>query len=148
VMIHRALLGSLERFFGVLIEHYAGAFPLWLAPVQAVVIPVAEAQHDYARTVAGRMQAAGLRVKVDERPEKMGYKIREAQMQKVPYMFVVGKVEAADPDGNLVSVRHRSAGDLGSGTPLPQWIEKISRKSASRANSEDEEPASKPGGVS
>jgi threonyl-tRNA synthetase len=147
VMVHRALLGSLERFFGVLIEHYAGAFPLWLAPVQAVVVPVAEAQHEYARQVAERMQAAGIRVKVDERPEKMGYKIREAQVQKVPYMFVVGKVEAADPDGNLVSVRHRAAGDLGSGTPLAQWIEKIARLSASRANSEDEEPASKPGGV-
>jgi threonyl-tRNA synthetase len=147
VMVHRALLGSLERFFGVLIEHYAGAFPLWLAPVQAVVIPVAEGQHDYARQVAARMQAAGLRVKVDERPEKMGYKIREAQVQKVPYMFVVGKVEAADPDGNLVSVRHRTAGDLGSGTPLPQWIDKIARLAASRANSEDEEAAVRPGGV-
>jgi threonyl-tRNA synthetase len=148
VMIHRALLGSLERFFGVLIEHYAGAFPVWLAPVQAVVIPVAEAQHEYARKVGERMQAAGLRVKVDERSEKMGFKIREAQMQKVPYMFVVGKVEAADPDGNLVSVRHRTAGDLGSGTPLPQWIEKIAGLGASRANAENEEPASKPGGVS
>jgi threonyl-tRNA synthetase len=148
VMIHRALLGSLERFFGVLIEHYAGAFPLWLAPVQAVVIPVAEAQHEYAQKVGERMRAAGLRVKVDDRPEKMGYKIREAQMQKVPYMFVVGKVEAADPDGNLVSARHRSAGDLGSGTPLPQWIDKITRLAESRATSENEEPASKPGGVS
>jgi len=148
VMLHRALLGSLERFFGVLIEHYAGAFPLWLAPVQAVVIPVAEAQHEYARTVAGRMQAARIRVKVDERPEKMNYKIREAQVQKVPYMFVVGKVEAADPDGNLVSVRHRTAGDLGSGAPLPQWIEKITRLSEARATSEDEGAAQKPGGVS
>src|SRR4029079_5507456 len=115
-MIHRALLGSLERFFGVLIEHYAGAFPLWLSPWQTVVIPVAEAQHEYAQKVGERLRAAGIRVKVDDRPEKMGYKIREAQMQKVPYMFVVGKVEAADPDGNLVSARHRSAGDLGSGT--------------------------------
>jgi threonyl-tRNA synthetase len=148
VMVHRALLGSLERFFGVLIEHYAGAFPVWLAPVQAVVIPVAEAQHEYAQGVAARMRASGIRVKVDERPEKMGYKIREAQVQKVPYMFVVGKVEAADPDGNLVSARHRTAGDLGSATPLPQWIEKIRRLDESRAVSEDEEPASKPGGVS
>jgi threonyl-tRNA synthetase len=148
VMVHRALLGSLERFFGVLIEHYAGAFPVWLAPVQAVVIPVAEAQHEYARQVGARLQAAGIRARVDERPEKMGYKIREAQVQKVPYMFVVGKVEAADPDGNLVSVRHRTAGDLGSATPLPQWIEKIARLDRSRATSEDEQPATKPGGVS
>lgn len=148
VMVHRALLGSLERFFGVLIEHYAGAFPVWLAPQQAVVIPVAEAQHEYAHKVAARMREAGIRVKVDERPEKMGYKIREAQVQKVPYMFVVGKVEAADPDVNLVSVRHRSAGDLGSGRPLSQWIDRIVQLDRSRATSENEQPASKPGGVS
>ncbi|HEY7410043.1 MAG TPA: threonine--tRNA ligase [Vicinamibacteria bacterium] len=146
VMVHRALLGSLERFFGVLIEHYAGAFPVWLAPVQAVVIPVADAHHEYARKVAEKLRARRLRVSVDDRAEKMGYKIREAQLQKVPYMFIVGKVEAADPAVNLVSVRHRQAGDLGSGTPLDEWVEKIARLSAERAVSEGEQPTT-PGGV-
>jgi threonyl-tRNA synthetase len=146
VMVHRALLGSLERFFGVLIEHYAGAFPVWLAPVQAVVIPVADAHHEYARKVAEKLRARRLRVSVDDRAEKMGYKIREAQLQKVPYMFIVGKVEAADPAVNLVSVRHRQAGDLGSGTPLDEWVEKIARLSAERAVSEGEQPTA-PGGV-
>ena len=147
VMVHRALLGSLERFFGVLIEHYAGAFPLWLAPVQAVVIPVADAHHEYAGKVADKMRAAGIRVQVDERAEKIGYKIREAQVQKVPYMFVVGKVESVDPAVQLVSVRHRTAGDLGSGTPLDEWIRKIVRLTAERATSEGEQPPT-PGGVS
>jgi len=146
-MVHRALLGSLERFFGVLIEHYAGAFPLWLAPVQAVVIPVADAHHEYAGKVADKMRAAGIRVQVDERAEKIGYKIREAQVQKVPYMFVVGKVESVDPAVQLVSVRHRTAGDLGSGTPLDEWIRKIVRLTAERATSEGEQPPT-PGGVS
>ncbi len=147
VMVHRALLGSLERFFGVLIEHYAGAFPLWLAPVQAVVIPVADAHHEYAGKVADKMRAAGIRVQVDERAEKIGYKIREAQVQKVPYMFVVGKVESVDPAVQLVSVRHRTAGDLGCGTPLDEWIRKIVRLTAERATSEGEQPPT-PGGVS
>ena len=147
VMVHRALLGSLERFFGVLIEHYAGAFPLWLAPVQAVVVPVADAHHEYARKVADKMRAAGIRVQVDERAEKIGYKIREAQVQKVPYMFVVGKVESVDPAVQLVSVRHRTAGDLGSGAPLDEWIRKIVRLTAERATSEGEQPPT-PGGVS
>src|SRR6266851_5928615 len=147
VMVHRALLGSLERFFGVLIEHYAGAFPLWLAPVQAVVVPVADAHHEYARRVADKMRAAGMRVQVDERAEKIGYKIREAQVQKVPYMFVVGKVESVDPAVQLVSVRHRTAGDLGSGTQLDEWIRKIVRLTAERATSEGEQPPT-PGGVS
>jgi threonyl-tRNA synthetase len=110
VMVHRALLGSLERFFGVLIEHYGGAFPLWLAPVQAVVVPVAERHKPYAQAVANELRSLGLRVHVDDRSEKMGYKIREAQVQKVPYMLVVGDKEVAA--GN-VSVRHRQAGDLG-----------------------------------
>src|SRR3989442_6848237 len=97
IMVHRALLGSLERFFGVLIEHFGGAFPLSLAPVQAGRLPVAERPPGYARKVADKMRAAGIRVQVDERAEKIGYKIREAQVQKVPYMFVVGKVESVDP---------------------------------------------------
>ena len=111
VMVHRALLGSLERFFGVLIEHYAGAFPVWLAPVQAVVIPVAERHQDYARAVPRRSCARRASAcDVDDRNEKLGYKIREAQVQKVPYMLVVGDKEVA---AGTVSVRHRQAGDLG-----------------------------------
>jgi threonyl-tRNA synthetase len=144
VMIHRALLGSLERFFGVLIEHYAGAFPVWLAPVQAVVIPVAEAHQEYARRVADRMRSAGIRVHVDDRAEKMGYKIREAQVQKVPYMFVVGKVESADPKVELVSARHRHAGDLGSARTVSEWIERITALAKTRAVSEGEEAAAPP----
>ncbi|GAB4230433.1 MAG: threonine--tRNA ligase [Acidobacteriota bacterium] len=110
VMIHRALLGSLERFMGVLIEHYAGAFPLWLAPVQAVVIPVSERFLDYARQVAGELRAAGLRAVVDERNEKVGYKIRSAEVDKVPFMLVVGEREAA---AGTVAVRSRKGGNLG-----------------------------------
>jgi len=110
VMVHRALLGSLERFFGVLIEHYAGAFPLWLAPVQAVVVPVSEKQQPYAREVGEALRQSGVRVHVDDRNEKLGYRIREAQLQKVPYMLVVGDKEVLAKN---VSVRHRQAGDLG-----------------------------------
>jgi threonyl-tRNA synthetase len=101
VMIHRALAGSLERFFGILIEHYAGAFPTWLAPVQAVVVPVSEHQLEYAGTVAARLHAQGARVEVDESNEKLGYKIRHWKTKKVPYILVVGKQEAADATVNV-----------------------------------------------
>ncbi len=110
LMVHRALWGSVERFFGVLLEHYAGAFPLWLAPVQAVILPITDKQLDYARSVASRLQAAGLRVAVDARSEKINAKIREAQLQKVPYMLVVGSREA---EKEQVAVRHRKQGDQG-----------------------------------
>ena len=110
VVIHRAIFGSFERFIALLIEHYAGAFPLWLAPVQATVLPIADRHLDYARRVRERLAAAGLRVGVDERQEKIGYKIREAQLQKIPYMLVVGDREAAE---GTVGVRHRAAGDVG-----------------------------------
>jgi threonyl-tRNA synthetase len=111
VVIHRAIYGSFERFIALLIEHYAGAFPLWLAPQQAIVLPIADRHLDYARGVKEKLAAAGLRVEVDERQEKIGFKIREAQLQKVPYMLVVGDREAAE---STVSVRQRSEGDLGS----------------------------------
>ena len=91
VVIHRAIFGSFERFIAILIEHYAGAFPLWLAPVQAIVLPIADRHLDYAGSVRDQLKAAGLRVELDERQEKIGYKIREAQLQKVPYMLVVGR---------------------------------------------------------
>jgi threonyl-tRNA synthetase len=111
VVIHRAIFGSFERFIALLIEHYAGAFPLWLAPVQAIVVPIADRHLDYARKVEARLAAEGLRVEIDERQEKIGYKIREAQLQKIPYMLVIGDREAAE---NAVAVRHRAGGDLGS----------------------------------
>ncbi len=109
-MVHRALLGSLERFFGVLVEHYAGAFPVWLAPVQAVIIPISDRHLDYARQVEAELKFDGLRVQVDARAERMNLKIREAQLQKVPYMLVVGDKEVAAAQ---VSVRLRTGEDLG-----------------------------------
>jgi threonyl-tRNA synthetase len=110
VVIHRAIFGSFERFLAMIIEHYAGAFPLWLAPVQARVLPIADRHLDYARGVAERLKGAGLRAELDERQEKIGYKIREAQLQKVPYMLVVGDREAAE---GTVAVRTRAGGDQG-----------------------------------
>ena len=108
VMIHRAILGSIERFIGIITEHFAGAFPLWLAPVQAAVLPLSEKFLDYAREVAAKLKAAGLRVDTDESNEKLGAKIRTAQLQKVPYMLVVGEKEAA---AGTVSVRKRTGGE-------------------------------------
>ncbi|MGC8793534.1 MAG: threonine--tRNA ligase [Bryobacteraceae bacterium] len=111
LMVHRALFGSLERFFGILIEHYAGAFPVWLAPVQAIVLPITDRQIPYARELAARLKQAGVRAAVDERNEKVNFKIREAQLQKIPYMLVVGDREAA---AGTVAVRNRRHGDQGS----------------------------------
>jgi threonyl-tRNA synthetase len=110
LMVHRALYGSIERFFGILIEHYAGAFPVWLAPVQAIVLPITDRQIEYGRKVAATLEAAGLRVELDDRNEKVNLKIREAQLQKIPYMLVVGDREA---QSESVSVRNRKHGDLG-----------------------------------
>jgi threonyl-tRNA synthetase len=118
VIIHRAIFGSIERFVALLIEHYAGAWPLWLAPVQAVVMPISDRHRDYAVGVRDRLAAAGLRVELDDRQEKIGYKIREAQLQKIPYMLVTGDREAAE---GAVSVRSRSAGDLGT-RPLEAFV--------------------------
>ncbi len=113
VVIHRAIFGSFERFIALLIEHYAGAFPLWLAPVQVAVLPIADRHLPYAASVRDQLAAAGLRVEVDERYEKIGYKIREAQIQKIPYMLIVGDKEETD---GTVAVRSRSEGDQGSRT--------------------------------
>jgi threonyl-tRNA synthetase len=118
VMVHRALLGSMERFIGILLEHYGGALPLWLSPVQACIIPISEKFVGYAREVHALCLAEGLRVELDERPEKMGYKIREAEVKKVPYMAIVGEKEIA---AQSVSVRGHGRGDLGS-IPLSQFI--------------------------
>jgi len=124
IMIHRALMGSLERFFGILIEHYAGAFPLWLSPVQVRVLPITEKQNEYAEEVKNFLRQEGVRVEVDSRSEKIGYKIREAQMEKVPYMFVVGGRET---ESRSVSVRMRRDGDIGT-MPLASAIEKVKRE--------------------
>jgi threonyl-tRNA synthetase len=118
IVIHRAIFGSFERFIAILIEHYAGAFPLWLAPVQVVVLPIADRHLEYAGTVRAALGAAGLRADLDGRQEKIGYKIRSAQMQKVPYMLVTGDREAAD---GTVAVRSRTAGDQGS-RPLDEFV--------------------------
>jgi threonyl-tRNA synthetase len=118
LMVHRALFGSVERFFGILIEHYAGAFPVWMAPVQAEVLPITDRQMDYARQVTAKLKDAGLRVHLDDRNEKVNFKIREAQLQKVPYMLVVGDREA---QSGSVSVRNRKHGDQGA-KPLDQFI--------------------------
>jgi threonyl-tRNA synthetase len=118
VVIHRAIFGSFERFIAILIEHFAGAFPLWLAPVQAIVLPIADRHLDYAREVAAALTAAGLKAEVDDRQEKVNYKIREAQLQKIPYMLVVGDREAAE---RAVAVRSRAKGDLGA-RPLDTFV--------------------------
>jgi threonyl-tRNA synthetase len=120
VMVHRALFGSVERFFGVLIEHYAGAFPLWLAPVQVGLVPISERHHAYAKKLEAELKAAGLRVEVDDRNEKMNGKIRDFANQKTPYILVFGDKEEA---ANSVSVRARAKGDLGS-IPLADFIAK------------------------
>ncbi len=130
IMIHRALLGSLERFLGVLIEHYAGAFPVWLAPVQVVVIPITDAQLEGARKVASICQEHGLRVSVDDRPERINYKIRDAEVQKIPYMLIIGKKEV---EQGLVSVRQRKVGDLGP-MPLDEFLARIRREIEERSN--------------
>jgi threonyl-tRNA synthetase len=128
-MIHRTLLGSMERFVGGLVEHYAGAFPLWLAPVQAAVIPITDDQVPYARDVARRLTDAGLRVEVNDRRDRMQAKIREAQLQKIPYMLVVGKREAAD---DAVAVRLRNGRDLGA-MPVDDFLGMALPRAATRS---------------
>ena len=121
VMVHRALFGSVERFFGVLIEHYAGAFPLWLAPVQVGIVPISERHHEYATNVQQQLQAAGFRVEVDARNEKMNAKIRDFTMQKIPYVLILGDKEEA---AGAVSVRTRGKGDGGS-RPLDDFLARM-----------------------
>lgn len=129
VMVHRVIYGAIERFLGILIEHFAGAFPVWLAPVQAVIIPVSDQFNDYAREVHDRLLNAGLRVEVDAGDETMKYKIREAQTQQVPYMLVVGERERISGG---VAVRHRRQGDLG-GMALEAFMQRIRSEIASKA---------------
>ncbi|MCH8311077.1 MAG: threonine--tRNA ligase, partial [Chloroflexi bacterium] len=124
-VVHRALFGSLERFMGVLIEHFGGAFPTWLAPVQALIIPIADRHHDYAEQVRSKLAGADIRVETDARSERMGFKIREAQLQKIPYMLVVGDREEAS---GAVGVRLRSGEDLGA-ISVDELTERISAES-------------------
>jgi threonyl-tRNA synthetase len=112
-MIHRALMGSIERFFGILIEHYGGAFPTWLAPVQAVVMNITDHQQDYVATIVAQLKAAGIRAEADLRNEKIGFKIREAEKAKVPFMLVAGNREMQE---GTLSVRGRSGSTLGNKT--------------------------------
>ena len=121
ILIHRALFGSFERFIGIITEHFAGAFPTWLAPVQVKILPIADSHIEYANQVKEELQKAGIRVEVDDREEKIGYKIREAQLQKVPYMLVVGDKEK---EANTVGVRSRKEGDIGAQS-LKDFISKI-----------------------
>ncbi|MEO8050936.1 MAG: threonine--tRNA ligase [Acidobacteriota bacterium] len=132
LMVHRALYGSIERFFGTLIEHYAGAFPVWLAPVQVVVMPITDRQLEYAKKVHARLEEAGLRSHLDDRKEKVNLKIRDAQLQKVPYMLVVGDREA---EGGTVSVRHRKHADMGV-RPLEQFVEDVCKLVESKSATE------------
>jgi threonyl-tRNA synthetase len=132
LMVHRALYGSVERFFGILVEHYAGAFPVWLAPVQATVLPISERHADYAKQVRTQLEAAGIRADVDNRNEKVNLKIREAQLQKIPYMLVVGDREA---ENGQVSVRNRKHGDRGS-KAVAEFIAETRRLIETRSSDE------------
>ena len=111
VMLHSVIYGSIERFIGILIEHFAGKFPAWIAPVQVKILPIADKFHGYAKEIATKLKNADLRVELDDRNEKIGYKIREAQLLKIPYMIIVGEKEM---ESNTISVRSRDQGELGS----------------------------------
>jgi threonyl-tRNA synthetase len=132
LMVHRALYGSIERFFGILIEHYAGAFPVWLAPVQAIVLPITDKQAEYAKDVYEKLKTAGYRVELDDRSEKVNFKIREAQLAKIPYMLVIGEREAA---AGQVSVRNRKHGDQGV-VKLDEFVSRLSALVTSRSLTE------------
>lgn len=123
-MIHRVVFGSVERFIGILIEHYAGKFPLWLSPVQVKLLPIADRFHEYTGDVLQQLKQNGIRCEVDWRAEKIGYKIREAQLDKVPYMLIIGQKEA---DSGMVSVRGRESGELGT-MRLPELIGKLKKE--------------------
>jgi threonyl-tRNA synthetase len=121
VMIHRVVYGSIERFIGILIENYAGAFPAWLAPEQVRVMPITDKFNDYAKKIVDQLEAVKIRAHLDDRNEKIGYKIREAQVKKVPYMLVVGEKEV---ESGTVSVRSRDKGELGA-VPVADFIAKL-----------------------
>lgn len=130
IMIHRVAFGSVERFIGILIEHYAGAFPLWLAPEQARIIPVSDKQNDYAQKVLERLKTEGIRATIDKRAEKMGWKIRQAQLEKIPYMLVIGDKEI---EAGAVAVRSRKDGDLGT-TEVGDLLSKLKKEIVDKSN--------------
>jgi threonyl-tRNA synthetase len=129
VMIHRVVFGSIERFIGVITEHFAGAFPTWLAPEQVRILPISEKHLDFAETIRKTLYDAGIRVELDTRSEKIGYKIREAQLRKIPYMLIVGDKEA---ESGTVSVRSRSKGDIGSAN-VDKFLSDILNEISSRS---------------
>ena len=129
IMIHRVVFGSIERFIGILIEHFAGALPMWLAPEQVRILPISERQMEAAKAVEQRLSEAGLRVSTDERNEKIGYKIREAQLQKIPYMLVVGEKEV---ENGTVSVRSHRGGDTGA-VPVEEFLSHALEEVSSRS---------------
>src|SRR6185436_2517846 len=124
VVIHRAIFGSYDRFIAILTEHFAGAFPTWLAPVQARVLPISEKHAEYGRAVHAKLRAARIRAELDDRNEKLGYRIRDAQLRKVPYMLVCGAREA---ESETVSLRHRTGDDVGA-VPLDRLVADLSRE--------------------
>ena len=128
-MIHRVVFGSIERFIGVITEHFAGAFPTWLAPVQVKLMAMTDRTHDAVNDLADKLNAAGIRVETDLRNEKIGFKIREAQMQKIPYMLIIGDKEV---ENGVIAVRSRKAGDLGTMT-LDAFIERINEEVRTKA---------------
>ena len=121
IMIHRALFGSFDRFIGIITEHFAGAFPTWLAPVQVKVLPIADAHVEYAQELQNKLEEMGIRTEIDSREEKIGYKIREAQLQKIPYMLIIGDKEV---EAKAVGVRSRKEGDIGA-MNVEDFVEKI-----------------------
>jgi threonyl-tRNA synthetase len=129
-MIHRAIYGTLERFIGNLIEHFAGAFPVWLAPEQVRVIPISDAQAGAAHQVAGRLKSAGIRVHVDDRNETLNYRIRDGEVQKIPYMAVVGQREA---ESDSIALRVRGAGKKQEVMPVSAFLERILEEVRSRS---------------
>jgi threonyl-tRNA synthetase len=129
-MVHRTIFGSMERFIGILIEHYAGAFPTWLAPVQARILPISDKFNDYGEEIKKKFEEKDIRVELDRRSEKVGYKIREAQMEKIPYMIIVGENEV---ENETMAVRDRAEGDLGE-KDVDKFIEKIKEKIDSKVN--------------
>ena len=129
VMLHRVIFGSIERFIGIITEHFSGAFPAWLSPVQAKLLPITDAQHNFARQVADKLKAKGIRVEIDDSNEKIGYKIRKAQLEKVPYMLVMG---AKEVETNAVAVRSRKAGDVGQ-MPVDEFVDKLQEEIETKA---------------
>ncbi len=127
-MIHRVAYGSIERFIGILIEHFAGKFPVWLAPVQAKILPISDKFMDYAEGIQAKLFDAGIRVELDSRAEKIGYKIREAQMEKVPYMVILGEKEL---ESGLISIRLRDTGETIS-MDIDEFVQKVAKEDKDR----------------